>query len=443
MNEGMISEIAQAIAGRSGRALLVGGCVRDRILGLPCCDVDCEVHGVGAEALKALLSSFGELDLSGEDYGIYTLKGAGLDFALPRTERRSGPGHKDFEVKTDPSLSAAEAAVRRDFTVNAIMQDALTGEYVDPFGGMEDLRRGVLRAVPGSRFEDDPLRVLRGAQFSARFGLEPEEGTIAKMRRMPLSSLSAARVMSETRKALLLAERPSVYFDVLKKADALHPWFEELAALIGVKQDAAYHPEGDAWTHTLMTLDEAAKRRETASDPLAFMLAALTHDLGKAVSTYQDENGTWNAEGHEETGLPLAERMLGRLQLPGAAVKYVLDLCSMHTRAHVAYYTQAEEEAVNLLLDESVCARDLCLLVVCDVCGTGVDQQKKDRETAFMMDRLYAYERAVLRAPDAKLLLSLGAQPGKALGEAIKAARRYALAGDDPKTAAKKALGRE
>ena len=196
----IIQSIAQRVHELGGRALLVGGCVRDDLLGLPCYDIDCEIHGIAPQKLRRLLSEFGEIDESGEAYGIFTLKGEGLDFALPRKEKRTGPGHKDFSVVVDPELSPEEAAARRDFTVNAIMRDALTGEYVDPYGGMDDLKRGILRAVPGGQFEEDPLRVLRGAQFAARFGLAPDEETIRLMCGMPLENLSAARVFAETKK---------------------------------------------------------------------------------------------------------------------------------------------------------------------------------------------------------------------------------------------------
>lgn len=146
----------------------------------------------------------------------------------------------------DPTLSFEKAASRRDFTVNAILRDALTGEIVDPFGGQADLKNHILRAVPGAGFEEDPLRVLRGAQFAARYALTVDEATMEKMRRMPTDALSPARVMSETKKALMQSAHPEVYFDILRRAGALEVWFQELAALIGVQQNPKYHPEGDA-----------------------------------------------------------------------------------------------------------------------------------------------------------------------------------------------------
>ena len=420
----MIYAIAQRVREAGGRALLVGGCVRDGLLGRECYDIDCEVHGIAPDALRALLGEFGEIDESGRAYGIYAIQDAGIDIALPRTETRTGPGHKDFAVLVDPCLEPAQAAQRRDFTVNAIMRDALTGEYVDPLGGIEDLERGVLRAVPGGQFEEDPLRVLRGAQFAARFHLTPDAKTIETMRQMPLCSLSAARVYAEMKKALQIADQPDVFFRVLEQADALEPWFGELAALRNVQQSPLYHPEGDAFEHTMQMLRAAAGVKEKRSEPLWFMLAALTHDLGKAITAKRDE------QGHADAGVPLCEAMLARLGAPRAAIRYAADMCRLHMRVHVAYYTKAETAQTNLLLDESVCAEDLMWLAVCDTRGTGKPKENADQEEAFCMERLAAYEDALkMPMPDAKMLMAAGIAPGPKMKEAIAFARRRVLCG--------------
>ncbi len=431
----MIRAIARDVHALGGRALLVGGCVRDSLLGLESTDIDCEVHGVAPEELRALLSAFGEIDESGRAYGIYTIRGAKLDIALPRTETRTGPGHKDFAVAVNQDLDPARAVLRRDFTVNAIMRDALTGEIVDPLGGADDLARGVLRAVPGGGFEEDPLRVLRGAQFAARFHLTPDAETITKMRRMPLGCLSAARVCAEMNKALLTAQEPDVFFRVLRDADALEPWFAELAALCGVQQNPLHHPEGDAFEHTMLTLRAAAEVKDRSSHPLHFMLAALTHDLGKAVSARQDEHGNWHAAGHAEMGVPLCGAMLARLGAPKAAVRYAQDMCRLHMRVHVGYYTRANAAQMNMLLDESVCAQDLALLAVCDTRGTGKPRENADREEAFVMGALAAYARAAASVPDAGMLMAAGVAPGPGLKGALAEARRRVLCGETPEEA--------
>jgi len=437
----MIKSIAQRIAENGGRALLVGGCVRDEMLGLPCYDVDCEVHGLEPEKLKMLLCEFGEIDESGERYGVFTLKGSGLDFALPRRERRTGPGHKDFTVEIDPDLSPEQAAARRDFTVNAIMRDALTGEYVDPYGGMKDLRCGVLRAVPGGQFEEDPLRVLRGAQFAARFDLAPDEETLKSMRNMPLDNLSGTRVYAEMKKALLMAKQPDVFFRMLEKADALGYWFAELKALRNAPQNPVHHPEGDAFEHTMLTLSAAAEIKDQMSDPLAFMLAALTHDLGKTISTKLNDKGVWQAIGHEHTGIELCEKMLSRLGVPKAMIAYAKNMCALHMRLHVCYYGKARVSRTNVLFDESVCADDLAWLVVCDTRGTGKPREAADIEEQFIMERLEAYKQAAAKPmPDAKMLMALGVEAGPNMKKALAFARERVLCGDETEHAARMAV---
>lgn len=440
-SEELIAAIARRVDALGGQALLVGGCVRDGLLSIPCYDIDCEVHGVERDALTALLSEFGEIDMSGERYGIFAIKGAGIDIALPRRERRTGPGHKDFEVEIDPHLNPAQAAARRDFTVNAIMRDALTGEYIDPYGGMQDLKDGVLRAMPGAHFEEDPLRVLRGAQFAARFNLAPDRKTIERMKTMPLHSLSCVRVMDETKKALLKAEHPDAFFRVLKEAEALEPWFHELAALDGVPQNPVHHPEGDAFEHTMLVLRAAAKIRDRMRDPLAFMLACLAHDLGKAVSTKKNEKGAWQGIGHEQTGVPLAGEMLSRLGMSKAIIAYVQNMCALHMRVHTCYSGKARVSRTNILFDESVNAEELGWLAVCDFRGKGEQQSGADEEEAFIKERLAAYREAARRPmPDAQMLLEAGAQKGPALGRAMREARKLVLSGETAERAAQRAV---
>ena len=436
----LIREIAQRIHEQGGRALLVGGCVRDEILSIPCYDIDCEVHGIQPDMLRAILGEFGEIDETGSAYGIFTLKGAGLDFALPRREKRTGPGHKDFVVTVDPFLSPEEAAKRRDFTVNAIMRDALTGEYVDPFGGMEDLKNGILRAVPGGQFEEDPLRVLRGAQFAARFHLKPDGQTIAMMRRMPLDRLSASRVWAETKKALEMADQPDVFFRVLEEADALDCWFPEIDALRRTPENTVYHPEGNTFEHTMMTLRAAAEIRSQMTDPLSFMVAALTHDLGKAVSTRLNEKGVWQSIGHESVSVPLCEKLLTRLCAGKSLIAYAKNMCALHTRVHTCYYGKARVSRMNVMFDESISPRELSWLVVCDSRGTGKPRSYADEEEAFIFGRLAQYEQVIAEGmPDAKVLMALGMNPGPDMKKALAYARKQVLCGKDAQQAAEMA----
>jgi len=441
MKQDILREICSEIASHGGRALLVGGCVRDQLLGIPCQDIDCEVHGVAPDVLRALLARFGEIDASGEAFGIFTLKAAGIDFALPRLETRTGSAHTDFTVTPLPDLPPEKAAARRDFTVNAIMRDALTGELIDPYGGADDLRNGVLRAVPGGQFHEDPLRVLRGAQFAARFHLTPDAGTLALMRAMPLDLISAPRVFAEMKKALLTADQPDVFFSVLRDAGALRGWFGELHALIGVPQNPKYHPEGDAFIHTMLVLREAAALREQAGDPLLFMLAALTHDLGKAVTTKKNDKGDWASIGHERAGLPLIEQMLGRLGAPKQAAAYCADLCRLHMRVHTCYYQDARVSRTHLLFDECAHPRDLALLCIADARGTGKPRELAEREEAFIMERLRLYEEAASAPmPTGDMFIEAGAAPGPHMRVLLAEGRKKTLLGMSAEQAVKSTL---
>lgn len=437
----ILFSIAARVREAGGRAMLVGGCVRDELLGLACGDVDCEIYGLLPQALCALAAQFGEVEQSGARYGVYSLRGQGIDLAIPRLERRTGPLHRDFDVILDPYLPPERAAARRDFTVNAILRDVLTGEYVDPFGGREDLENRVLRALPGEGFEEDPLRVLRGAQFASRFGLTPDAQTRDRMARMPLFRLSPARVMEETKKALLQAGEPDVYFRVLGQVGALGPWFAELKALEGVPQNPRYHPEGDAFEHTMLVLREAAGVRTQARDPWAFMLAALVHDLGKAVSTRKNAHGEWHSAGHEQSGMPLARALLSRIGVGKEAIAYAVDMCRLHMRAHTLFYTQADVRHTHLLLDESVCPQELILLAVCDARGTAKPRARADEEERFLSTRLALYQDAVRAGmPSGAMLLAAGAKAGPAMGKALSQARRRVLCGVPLSTAVEEAV---
>lgn len=427
MNE-RLHEVARAIAQAGGRALLVGGCVRDGLLGREGGDIDCEVHGLSQPALREILLRFGEVNRDGEAFGVYALPALHADFALPRRERRTGARHTDFTVELAPDLSPAQAAARRDFTVNAMMRDALTGELIDPYGGERDLAARVLRAVPGGQFEEDPLRVLRGAQFAARFGLQVEPGTLAAMRRMPVDALSGPRVFAEMKKALLHAPQPDVFFRVLAQADALEPWFAEVNALRGVPQNPIYHPEGDAFEHTMLVVREAAALRGEVGE--GFMLAALTHDLGKAVTTRLNDKGAWASIGHETAGVPLVNALLERLCAGKQAQAYCASLCRLHMRVHTCYYQKARVSRTHLLFDACPWPRDLALLAVCDARGTGKPRQAADEEEAFVMERLRLYEKAASRPmPTGDMLIAAGAKPGPGMKALLKQAREKTLLG--------------
>ncbi|MDQ3804737.1 MAG: HD domain-containing protein [Acidobacteriota bacterium] len=310
-----ILKLARAVRDAGGRALMVGGCVRDRLMGRAAKDWDVEVYGVEPAALRALLDRMGRVNVVGEAFTVYKL-GHDLDVSLPRRERKAGRGHRGFVIEGDPSMSVAEAARRRDFTVNAVLEDPLTGELLDPFGGRADLERKLLRAVAPETFVEDSLRVLRAAQFAARFEFDIEPQTAELCRAIDLTDLPAERVWGELEKILLVARRPSIGFQWLDRLGVIEKLFPELHALKGVAQEPEWHPEGEVFQHTLLVCDRA---RELIDDldyarRVAVMLAALCHDLGKPSTTAFVE-GRIRSRGHEEAGVAPTHAFLDRLKI--------------------------------------------------------------------------------------------------------------------------------
>ncbi len=202
-----VLDLARALKAEGGRALLVGGCVRDALMGREPKDWDLEVYGVDPAKLRESLEPFGPVNVVGEAFTVYKL-GADLDVSMPRRERKSGLGHRAFVIEGDPSMTIEEATSRRDFTINAILQDPLTEEIIDPYGGQSDIQNGMLRAVSLATFAEDSLRVLRAAQFAARFEFEIEPETVALCRQVDLSDLPSERVWGEIEKLLLRARQP-------------------------------------------------------------------------------------------------------------------------------------------------------------------------------------------------------------------------------------------
>ena len=310
-----ILQIAAAAAAEGGRALLVGGCVRDILKGWKTKDWDLEVYEVDPVRLREILDRFGPVNVVGEAFTVYKL-GHDLDVSLPRRERKSGRGHRAFVIEGDPEMSIEDATRRRDFTINAILMDPLTSEIIDPFNGQEDLRRGVLTAVSLDTFGEDSLRVLRAAQFAARFEFGIDPATAALCRTIDVTDLPPERIWGEMEKLLLQAKRPSIGIKLLNEFTVIEQLFPELARLINVPQDPQWHPEGDVFVHTLIVIDEARKLIDDLARPrqITIMLAAVAHDFGKP-STTEFVEGHWRSRGHEEAGVAPTESFLDRLNI--------------------------------------------------------------------------------------------------------------------------------
>ncbi len=298
-----IIDLAESVRSAGGRAMLVGGCVRDELMGIEPKDWDVEVYGVEPSTLRKILDSLGEVNVVGEAFAVYKL-GNDLDVSIPRHERKASLGHRGFVVEGDPEMSFKEACSRRDFTVNAILKDILTGEIVDPFDGRGDIERKTLRMVSRGTFAEDSLRVLRAAQFAARFEFDIDAKTVEACKTIDVTDLPKERIWGEVEKLLLLAEKPSIGLRWLYDLGVVRQIFPELASLVGVPQEPEWHPEGDVDVHTLMVTDEARKLVDELDYPrrVAVMLGALAHDFGKPPTT-EFVDGKMRSRGHDEAGV--------------------------------------------------------------------------------------------------------------------------------------------
>ena len=453
-------EIAVRVAEAGGRVYFVGGFVRDALLGRENKDIDIEVHGVSVVQLEEILDGLGERTQMGASFGIFGLKHCGLDIAMPRREHSTGLGHRDFAVSVDPFIGPEKAAERRDFTMNALMQDVLSGEVLDFFGGAEDLRRGRIRHVNDLSFAEDPLRVFRAAQFAARFGFSVAEETALLSSTMDVSALAGERVMGELEKALEKAPRPSVFFRELRRMRQLSVWFPEVEALIGVPQPPAFHPEGDVWNHTLQVLDEAALLREQAQHPLWLMLAALCHDFGKAAVTRTEVDGRLHAYGHEQAGLPLIRSFLSRLTNETRLRQYVLNMAELHMRPNRMAADRSSEKKFMKLFDSSVCPEDLLLLAKADHMGRVPPPDRNLRESSesepgrqalvadyaateeTLRDLLALYRRRMAEPYlTGRDLIEAGLKPGPVFTEALAYAHKLRLAGCPKEEQLRQTLG--
>ncbi|HBB87892.1 MAG TPA: polynucleotide adenylyltransferase [Blastocatellia bacterium] len=434
--------LAKAVCDAGGRALLVGGCVRDLLMQIEPSDWDLEVYGVEPLKLRALLDEFGPVNVVGEAFTVYKL-GSNLDVSLPRRERKLGRGHRAFAIEGDPAMSIEDATRRRDFTINAILQDPLTEELIDPFNGRADIAAGLLRVVSNETFAEDSLRVLRAAQLAARFEFEIEATTIELCRGIDLSDLPAERVWGEVEKLLMRSRRPSLGLKWLRDLGALDQLFPEIRALIDVPQDPEWHPEGDVFVHTGLVIDGARKLIDDLpyAKQITVMLAALAHDFGKPATTEFVE-GRLRSRGHEEAGVAPTEKFLNRLNihtLDGYDVRaQVIALVREHLKPGEFFKKRDEvgDGAFRRLARK--CELDLLYRVAkADSLGRNADWVPREKWYGSEAQEWFiqrARELAVEQQPPAPILLGrhlldMGLSPGPRVGEITKAVYEMQLDG--------------
>lgn len=460
----LLSNLIETIHKKGGRTFYVGGCVRNKIMKnlghtVEETDIDLEVYGIPKEELGEILSSFGKVNFVGKAFGVFKLSlpdmEKEIDIALPRREilgrkiekdkviilpsdeavnivRDMYPeyqikicpnerfGHKDFLIISDPYLSFIEGASRRDFTINAILMDALTGEIIDPFGGVEDIKKKVIRATSPKAFIEDPLRVYRAIQFAGRFGFRIDEETKSLCRQTNTSTLPKERIYKEVEKLLIKSPRPSIGLRYMEELGILSK-FPLLEEMVGCPQDPDHHPEGSVWEHTLMVVDEAAKQKHKSKDPISFMWAALLHDIGKPQTTSLVQ-GRITSYGHDKVGGELAVEFLKTLTDEKKLLSSVRTLVENHMKPILFYQVRDSiKEGAFRRLALKVDLDELSLLSLCDRLGRkGVDKESELTEWRWFVDK---YKSMVCKPSPiitGKLLISLGYSPGPMIGKIIK-----------------------
>jgi tRNA nucleotidyltransferase (CCA-adding enzyme) len=422
-----VLEIARAVGAAGGRALIVGGWVRDRLMQRgtnP--NVDVEVFGIRAEKLRPLLETFGRVEAVGESFQVYKL--GDLDISLPRRDSKAGRGHRGFIVTGDPDMPIEEAARRRDFTVNAIAWDPLTEAYFDPYGGRADIERRLLRMVDAETFPDDSLRVLRAVQLAARLEFTLDDLTREMCRTIALDDLPAERVWGEFEK-LLFARRPSFGFAIAMDLGAVGKLWPELAALAGCPQEPEWHPEGDVWVHTMQVIDRARGRVDDLPRPqaIAIMLGAVCHDLGKPATT-AFVDGRIRSMDHEDQGVAPTLAFLDRLNvhsIDGYDVRrQVVGMTAQHLKP--GSWFKVRDEVGDGAFRRLASKVDLELLA--RVAKSDCEGREPGRFDCSAMDWFLERARAlgVEHKPPQPILLgrhllALGLKPGPRVGEILKA----------------------
>lgn len=443
---GQVRQVARRIQQAGGRANLVGGAVIDLLQGRTPKDWDIEVFGLGYDRLVQLFSDFNP-KLVGASFGIVTIDvdGLDIDLSVPRRDNRTGIGHKGFTVEFDPTMTPREAARRRDFTINSMALDLMTGELLDPFGGLQDLQDGILRVTDPKTFVEDPLRALRAMQLLARKAKTVDPATMRLIRSMKdqFPTLAKERLLEEFRKLFLKAKKPSVGLEFLRESEWIEH-FPELQALIGLDQHPDWHPEGDVWTHSKMAADEAAQILHKVKPEFqeALMFGVFLHDLGKAKTTVlpeQVKKGLYPKErlftawGHDRAGAPLAVEFLKRLGAPNKLISQVQAVVGEHMQPYSLYSGKAGRGGYLRLAKKMLEAgADLELIghmSYCDACATGLPHQHYDESKKLPAQRVFDYAAELAAAPtlvepmvQGRDLIAAGFKPGASFAPALKAA---------------------
>jgi len=427
--------VCQRINHAGGQAWLVGGCIRDRIMGIPANDYDLEVYGIQPDTLKTTLQRVGKTAWVGQHFGVFKLwvDQLEIDIAMPRSESKSGSGHRAFTISIDPFLTPEQASLRRDFTINAIMFNPLTEQLIDFHGGIKDIKNKTLKHISNA-FSEDPLRPLRAMQFAARFQfqLAPETAALCKSMLAEAGSLSTERIWGEWQK-WSHASYPSHGLQALRESGWLQI-YPEIQAMIGCPQPARWHPEGDVWNHTLQVCDQAAQiasRAQLDQDTREQLLfAALCHDFGKPGCTTQNESGDFSSAGHSEAGIAPAKQFLHAIGAPDRLFRFIQPLILEHiTHLHGQPTPRAVRRLAHRLEPANIELWEM--LVEADASGRAPAPPSRPALIWLKQARALHHHQAAPQAiVNGKLLLKLAmAKPGPSMGKILKKAYAAQLEG--------------
>lgn len=367
-----ILEIAKKIEQEGGRLYLVGGAIRDKLLKKQVKDEDYCITGISSEKFKEL---FPQSFSRGKSFEVFDMDGK--EFAMARTERKTGLGHKEFEITTNENITIEQDLARRDITINSIAEDVLTKEIIDPFNGRKDIENKIIRATT-EHFLEDPLRVYRVARFACSLDFEVEENTLKMMKDLKneLKSLSAERVFTEFSKALE-CKRPSIFFEVLKKSEVLDIHFKEIFNLIGALQPPEHHPEGDSFNHTMLVVNKAAELTED----LEIRFSALVHDLGKGLTPKEEYPHHY---GHEIKGVDVVSSFGKKIKAPIRWIECGKVACREHMRGGIFYKMKPSKkvEFIERVSKSAIGLHGLQIVVYADkLSSRNVDSGSIDFET--------------------------------------------------------------
>ena len=428
----ILEEILIDIQSIGALPILIGGCVRDTLLQIPSKDYDIEIYNIDSlEIIEKSLQKFGNVKEVGKSFGVLILSvdGYDFDFALARTEKKVDSGHKGFEVTTNANLTFKEASLRRDFTINSIGYNFFTKEFLDPNNGIKDLKNRILRHIKDETFIEDPLRVYRAVQFIARFDLKCDKKTFElcslMVKNNDLDELPKERVFEEFKKLLLKSKKPSIGFEFLKDLGALK-YFPELEALVGCEQDKHYHPEGDVWIHTLMTLDEMVKYKTNDEyNDLYLFYALLCHDLGKPFCT-KEINGRITSHRHEALGVEPTVNFLNRITNEKKFCEKIVPLVKNHLAPFQLYKAESSLKAVKRL-SLKCNIEDLCIVCIADCKGRTIpDKDKCDKAIEWVLNKareMNISKEGLKPFVQGRDLINLGIKPSKEFKDILE----YAL----------------